>query len=201
MNNLIQPFLEKIKKSPVVLLFWYISGRRIPPPHAYKQKIVALYGEKNNINILYESGTFKGDMVYGMKNKFQKIVSVELSDFYFQRVIKRFKKDKHINIIKGDSEKEIKKFLKSLNEPVVFWLDGHNSFGDTVKGKLNTPIVSELKSILIHENKSHVILIDDARHFTGKDDYPKINYLRKMLKNSNYDLKVKDDIIRIIPQV
>ena len=94
MNNLIQPFLERIKKSPVVLLVWQISGRRIPPPHIYKQKVVKQFAKKFNIHNLYESGTFKGDMVYGMKNNFQKIVSVELSDFYFQLVEKRFKKDK-----------------------------------------------------------------------------------------------------------
>ena len=139
-------------------------------------------------------------MVYGMRNKFLKIVSVELSDFFFQLSKKRFKNDRHISIVKGHSEKEIKKYLKYFNKASVFWLDGHNSFGNTAKGKLNTPVVNELQSILNHKNKSHVILIDDAREFTGENDYPEINELKKMLKNSNYDMNVKDDIIRITPQ-
>lgn len=198
--NLIYFFLEKLKKSPIILVLWYIRRKQIPPPHIYKQKTVFGYGKKYKINKLYESGTFKGDMVYGMRKKFKDIVSIELSDFFYKLALGRFKKNKHIKIIKGDSEKEIKKYLKNLNEPSVFWLDGHNSFGDTAKGKLNTPIVSELKSILSHKNKSHVILIDDAREFTGKNDYPKINNLKMMLKKSNYSMKIESDIIRITPQ-
>lgn len=199
--NLIHIFLEKCKKSPIVLFLWYLRGRRIPPPHIYKQMVVSEYSKKFKINILYESGTFKGDMVYGMKNRFKKIVSVELSDFYFQLAKKRFKNNKHINIIKGDSKKEIKKFLKSLKKASVFWLDGHYSGGETAKSKVNTPIVNELESILNHNIKTHVILIDDARHFNGEDDYPKIDGLKKILKDSNYSMKVKDDIIRITPQI
>jgi len=198
--NLIQIFLEKCKKSPIVLILWYIWRRKIPPPHIYKQKIVSEHGKKYKINILYESGTFKGDMVYGMKNRFQKIISVELSDYYFKQAKKRFKKNKHINIIKGDSEQEIKKFLKSLKEPSVFWLDGHYSFGNTAKSKVNTPIINELKSILNHKIKTHVILIDDAREFRGENDYPEISKLKKMLKKSNYSMQVEVDIIRITPQ-
>lgn len=198
MNNIV----ENIKKSPLVLIIWHLIGKPIPPPHIYKQMVVSKsrYRKSGNIDILYESGTFKGDMVYGMKNRFQKIISIELSNFYFQHSKERFKKNKHINIIKGDSKNEIKKFLKSLKEPAVFWLDGHNSFGDTAKSKLNTPILDELKSILNHKNKSHVILIDDAREFNGKNDYPKINELKRMLNGSNYSLQVKDDIIRITPR-
>lgn len=198
--NLVNIFLEKCKKSPFVLFLWYALGKRIPPPHICKQMVVSEYSKKFKINILYESGTFKGDMVYGMKNRFQKIISVELSNLFFQLAKKRFKNNKHINIIKGDSGKEIKKFLKSLKKSSVFWLDGHYSFGDTAKSKVNTPIVNELKSILNHKIKTHVILIDDARHFNGKDDYPKINELKKMLKDSNYSMMVEDDIIRITPQ-
>lgn len=198
--NSIQIFSEKLKKSPLVLFLWYVNGKKIPPPHIYKQKIVSEYGKTFKINVLYESGTFKGDMVYGMKNRFQKIFSVELSDFYFQIAKKRFNNDKHISIIKGDSEREIQRYLNSLKEPSVFWLDGHYSGGHTTKSKVNTPIINELKSILNHKIKTHVILIDDARHFIGEDGYPKINDLKKMLKGSNYGMKIKDDIIRITSQ-
>lgn len=200
MINIIQTFLEKIKKSPLVLLYWHIGGRKLPPPHIYKQKVVKQYGKKFNIPILYESGTYKGDMVYGMRNKFKKIISIELSNYYFEYAVKRFKSNKNITIIKGDSEKEIKKFLKSFKESCIFWLDGHFSFGRTAKSKVNTPIVNELKTILSHRIKTHVVLIDDAREFKGKNDYPKLNKIKKMLKGSNYSMEVKHDIIRITPQ-
>lgn len=200
MINIIQPFLEKLKKSPIILLFWFMQGRKIPPPHVYKQRVVKQSGKKFNIRALYESGTYKGDMVYGMRNRFKKITSIELSDYYYNYAKKRFKNNKHITIINNDSEKEIKKFLKSIKNPCVFWLDGHFSSGKTAKGKINTPIVNELRSILDHKIKTHVILIDDAREFKGKNDYPKINKIKKMLRGSNYNMEVKYDIIRITPQ-
>lgn len=198
--DILYNLVEKLKKNPIIILLWYLWGKPIPPPHIYKQKIVRIHGKKFRINILVESGTFKGDMVYGVRNGFKKIITIELSDYFFKKAKIRLKNFKNIKIIKGDSGKEIKQILRFVKEPAVFWLDGHYSGGNTTKSKVNTPIINELKSILNHKIKTHVLLIDDARHFTGEDDYPKINDLKKMLKDSNYDMKVKDDIIRITPQ-
>lgn len=194
---MIKTILERLKKSPPVLLIWFLVGKPIPPPHIYKQKVVLNYRSMYKVNTLVESGTYLGDMVFGVKNKFHSIISIELSDFYFKKALQRFKSQPHIKIINGDSGKEIKKILNKTNQPCIFWLDGHYSSGLTAKGKLNTPVLNELKSILAHKIKSHVILIDDARCFTGRDDYPKISAIKKLLKNSNYILGVKNDIIRI----
>lgn len=200
MKNAFESYIEKLKKSPIVLFLWYVQGRKIPPPHIYKQRVVKHAGKNFGISILYESGTYKGDMVYGMRNQFKKITTIELSDFYYRYAKKRLKKYMNITITKGASEKEIKKFLKSLKEPCVFWLDGHFSSGKTARSKFNTPIIDELKNILDHNIKTHIILIDDARDFNGKYDYPKLGSIRKMLAGSNYNMKVKDDIIRITPK-
>lgn len=57
----------------------------------------------------------------------------------------------------------------------------------------------ELKSIFSHKIKEHVILIDDARCFTGQEDYPTIRALKEfVMKNRpDYLFEVKDDIFRI----
>lgn len=196
---MINTLVEKLKKSPLVLLAWTLLGKPIPPPHAYKQSVVSGHGKKFKANTLIESGTYRGDMVFGVRNKFNKIISIELSDYYFKHATKRFKGYKNIKIIKGDSGKEIEKLLNDTKSACVFWLDGHYSAGFTAKGSLNTPIINELKSILSHKIKSHVILIDDARCFIGKDDYPKISEIRNIIQGSNYHLEVKNDIIRITP--
>lgn len=198
--DILYNLVEKLKKNPIIILLWYLLGKPVPPPHIYKQKIVRIYGKKFRINILIESGTFKGDMVYGVRNGFKKIITIELSDYFFKKAKIRLRNFENIKVIKGDSGEKIKQILRFAKEPAVFWLDGHYSGGHTTKSKVNTPIINELKSILIHKIKTHVILIDDARHFTGKDDYPKTNDLKKMLRDSNYSMKVKDDIIRITPQ-
>ncbi len=192
----------KLKKSPVALVFlvlWYLRNKPIPSPPVYKERVVSEYGKRFGIDILFESGTFRGDTVYATKNQFKRMITVELFDYYYKNAVKLFKNDKHIEIYFGDSGKEIKRIIKSINKPALFWLDAHFVGPGTAKGKLNTPIMNELKTILSHKIKSHVILIDDAGYFNGKNDYPTIGKLKDMFKDSGYSLKVENDIIRITP--
>jgi hypothetical protein len=88
--------------------------------------------------------------------------------------------------------------IKDLNEPAIFWLDGHYSSGITAKGDKICPIFEELDSIFNNKPLNHVLLIDDARLFVDEDDYPTIEKLTKYVKNknNNYQVEVKDDIIR-----
>lgn len=199
MKKIINSIFEKAKKSNLVLVYWKLTGRKPPPPHVYKQSVIKKLAKEFNIEILIETGTYKGDMIEALKKKFIKLTSIELSEFYYKNAVERFKQDKHVNIVLGDSGKEIKKLLKSLKTPALFWLDGHFSGGKTAKTKVNTPVMEELIAIFKHKNQSHVILIDDARLFNGNDDYPKMSQIRKLLKGLKYNLEVKDDIIRITP--
>jgi len=86
-----------------------------------------------------------------------------------------------------------------VEKPCLFWLDGHYSGGNTAKGEKETPIMEELRQICAHPVKNHLILIDDAREFTGQNDYPTIESLRTFVgaRLPGYGFDVKDDIIRI----
>lgn len=204
MNNGNISFLFRLNKSPLALIFlvlWYLRKKPIPSPPIYKERVVSKYRKMFGTSILFESGTFKGDMVYACRNQFKRIISVELSTYYFKNAVELFKDYKHIELIFGDSGEEIKRIIKTIKEPTLFWLDGHFVGEGTAKGKLNTPIVKELKAILNHKIKSHVILIDDAGYFNGKDDYPSIKNLKSMLNGSAYSLKVENDIIKITPKL
>jgi hypothetical protein len=164
------------------------------------------YAQKFNIETFVETGTYLGQMIDATKENFKEIVSIELDKNLFERAKNRFSGYKNITILQGDSSELLPGYIQNIRKPILFWLDAHYSAGFTAKGKLNTPIMKELESILIHPlNTEHVILIDDARHFNGGDDYPTLHELRQlaMNKNPNLILNVKDDIIRIhkkIPQ-
>ena len=84
-------------------------------------------------------------------------------------------------------------------EPCLFWLDGHYSAGITAKGEKETPIWEELEHICDHPIKNHVILIDDASLFVGKNDYPNLDSLQKFVESRFPDniFEVRDDMIRI----
>lgn len=140
-----------------------------------------------------------GEMVFVMRNVFQHIYSIELDETYALRAQRKFATKPHITILKGDSATILPKILEKIDSPCLFWLDAHYSAGNTARGDIDTPIIQELEAILHHPVKTHVILIDDAREFVGKGDYPKIETLKRMFEQRRpyWNFDVVDDIIRI----
>ncbi len=170
----------------------------------YKKKSkhtdVNYFRKKYRLSILVETGTYHGDMVAAMLSKFKNIYTIELNELFFEKAKKRFSNDSHVSIIKGDSGEKLGLVIKEINKPILFWLDGHYSGGDTSCGEKETPIYKELQVIFRHNIKNHVILIDDARCFNGTCDYPTQKKLAKFVqKESNYQLSISRDIIRLVP--
>jgi hypothetical protein len=167
-------------------------------PHIVKAKNIADYQKKSGYSVLVETGTFMGDMVEAQRKNFEKIISIELDTALFTRAKKLFVKNHNVCIILGDSGKVLPLVVKELTEPAIFWLDGHYSSGVTARGDTDCPIFEELGAILDNSDLPHIILIDDARCYTGENDYPTIASLKKFIlsKNMNYTFENKDDIIR-----
>jgi hypothetical protein len=177
---------------------WVQAGKPVPPPDSFKQSTVRQYAKQYGIRVFIETGTYLGDMVHSVKDLFHEIYSIELSAELYERAKKKFFKYKHISILEGDSSKVLPQILNHVVEPCIFWLDGHWSGGITAKGEKETPIVAELNHVLGHSIKDHVILIDDARCFTGKNGYPTLAELRELISDRypNNIFEVRDDIIR-----
>lgn len=156
---------------------WIADGRPVPPPHVVKQHIVRSYAMDYGLDTLVETGTYLGTMVEAQRKYFKQIYSIELSKDLHARAVKRFKKYDHIHLIQGDSSHALS--MIDLTGPALFWLDGHYSGGITAHGDKECPILEELE----HIEKSpfdNVILIDDARLFTG-GAYPTIDELETLL--------------------
>jgi hypothetical protein len=179
---------------------WKIEGCPSPPPHAVKQITIGEYQRKYGYSTLVETGTYMGEMVEAQKARFKKIFSIELGADLFNQARKRFYKDTNVNIVQGDSGKILPKILSVINEPAIFWLDGHYSAGVTAKGEKECPIFEELSAILKSRRLNHILLIDDARCFTGDGDYPTVDRLSEYVKrkNAQYQIEVKHDIIRCV---
>jgi hypothetical protein len=178
---------------------WIADGRPVPPPHVVKQDTVIEFGHRFRIPVFIESGTYLGQMVHAVKEVFPEIYSIELGTQLFERVQKEFAQAQHITILHGDSGEILGQILDRIQKPCLFWLDGHFSEGITVRGAVDTPIRSELRQILRHPlARRHVILIDDARLFTGESHYPTIGYLRELVAPVGFsNFEVVDDIVRI----
>ena len=179
---------------------WNKDGCPVPPPHIVKQITIKEYKDKYGYEVLVETGTYMGAMVEAQKKRFKKIVSIELGVDLFNKATEKFKRDKNVTIVQGDSGKVLPEILLAINEPAIFWLDGHYSAGVTAKGEKNCPIFEELDAIFNSKTFNHILLIDDARCFIGKGDYPTIDQLTEYIKSKNekYAVEVKHDIIRYV---
>jgi hypothetical protein len=179
---------------------WKKNGCPNPPPHYLKQLAILEYQKKYNYTTLVETGTYLGEMVEAVKKKFDKIISIELGEDLYNNAKNKFKNDKNITIIKGDSGNVLPTVMSKINDPAIFWLDGHYSAGITAKGEKECPIFEELNAIFQSKQLNHILLIDDARGFVGEGDYPTIEKLTDFVKSKNekYQLEVKHDIIRFI---
>jgi len=182
---------------------WVAQGYPVPPPHIVKQKTLRAYAQRFNLRVLVETGTFLGDMVEALRRDFTKIYSIELDPRLYARARRRFATYQHISIIEGDSGVELAHIVDGLNEPALFWLDGHYSAGATARGSTESPIWNELQQILTSQVRGHVILIDDARCFGRDPGYPMLDEIRHYVASiwPAAQWIVTDDIIRIEPEV
>ncbi|MGP8321842.1 MAG: hypothetical protein ACT6FE_05920, partial [Methanosarcinaceae archaeon] len=190
-----QRYHAKLKAAMQKLAIkWNLTGH--PLPDEKKQITIKKYATKFAIQTFIETGTYKGDMVEAVKDTFSTIHSVELDEKLYEAAKLKFKEKKHIAIHQGDSTDILPAILQIIEKPCVFWLNGHYSGGITARGQKDTPIIEELKYIFNHQIKNHVILIDDARCFTGKNDYPTLTKLKKFVSKEgyNYTFDVPNDI-------
>lgn len=206
--------LKKVLWRPIFRTYSMLSqkytNRFIIPEYSEKRTIILSYQKKYNSKTFVETGTLLGDTVEMMKSHFNSLYSIELSKELALKAQDRFSGNSNIKIIEGDSGEVLKELVPTLKKPVLFWLDGHYSheffiggqYIITAKSEKQTPILKELESILKKGIESNVILIDDARCFIGRHDYPSLKELKKYLLRfgvKNEQVLIKRDIIRIVP--
>ncbi|MEQ9298912.1 MAG: hypothetical protein RIF33_10125 [Cyclobacteriaceae bacterium] len=177
---------------------WTNAGKPFPPPNVIKQMMVEEYSEKHHAEVLIETGTYLGSMIFAQRHNFKQIYSIELAEVFWTQATRRFKSHDHINIVLGNSADRMSEVIEKSKGKILFWLDGHFSGGGTAESQC--PVMDELDAI-INDSRQHVILIDDARCF-GVDDYPTLEEIETFLKQktSEYQLDIKDDVIRIVYQ-
>lgn len=147
-----------------------------------------------------ESGTYEGD---GITNAliagFKEIYSIELAPYFYEKALKKFRKNKNVHIILGDSGTVLWEVIKDIDEPITFWLDGHYSGGNTGIGSNGyTPILQELDCIRRHHIKDHTILIDDVRLFgTAEFDFVTTDEILQILQEINpaYEFRYEEGCI------
>jgi hypothetical protein len=180
--------------------YWKLRGEPIRSPHLLKQRTVRDYAQRYDLRVLVETGTYYGEMVAAMKNRFARIYSVEFDSALAARAAKKFVRRPHIHILHGDSQKVVPELLQSLKEPALFWLDAGYYGWAGLQGDRQR-LTSELEAILSHSISRHVILMDDARGLNGQNGAPTVEQLKQRIEAGfpGRTVEVKYDILRITP--
>ena len=180
--------------------YWKLRGEPERSPHLLKQRTVRDYAERYRLSVLIETGTYYGEMVAAMRNRFAEIYSVEFDSRLAQRAAKKFARWPHIHILEGDSGQVVPELLQSLRTPALFWLDaGYYGWAGLQGDKQR--LTGELEAILRHSIPQHVILMDDARGLNGQNGAPTVEDLKRRIEASfpGRKVEVKHDILRITP--
>ena len=156
---------------------------------------------KNMSPVFLETGSFEGDAIHAVNktSKCKKIYSIEIDKYYFDLVTTRFKGNKSVELIHGDSANCLGNVISKIPKEtrITFWLDGHYSGSDTGQGVLDFPIIKELNQIKNSGRNNDIIIIDDIDSFIDPTPLPAVGVTRSevinaiMGINSNYILTYK----------
>jgi hypothetical protein len=130
-------------------------------------EIKKLYPLYANIEVFVETGTNYGNTILGLYHYFRELHTIEIQESIYNNVAYKANSYgiQNIQFYLGDSAIILPDILNRIPDPVIFFLDGHFSQGDTGRGSSDTPLLDELKNIDKAHNKNSVIIIDDYRMF------------------------------------
>ena len=181
---------------------WRAQGSPLPAPDLVKYNVIREYARRYRTTVLIETGTFYGNAIFTVRRDFREIHSIELAPALHELNVRELGHLSHIHLHLGDSAKVLPLLLRDVREPALFWLDGHFCAGPSARAKTyDTPISAELDHLLRQPAGQNVVLIDDARLFVGRDNYPTIPELCEIVHRQRPDatFAVDLDIIRIAP--
>ena len=180
---------------------WRRAGCPSPPPDAIKYDCIRHYARTHGTPVLVETGTWFGDAIFTLRGEFRAIHSIELAPALHAQAREALAHLPHIHLHLGDSAAELTRLAPTLAGPTLYWLDGHWCDGPSARGTKDTPIMEELSFLLDQPVGQDVVLVDDARFFTGEHGYPTVDALRRLVaaKRPAASFELQDDIIRIVP--
>ncbi len=161
--------------------------------------------------VFVETGTFHGDTIAEVADRFDEVHSVELSEELFREARDRFADRPTIHIHHGDSAA----FLSAIHPQiegrgVLYWLDAHWCVAEATAGQTSQcPLLDELAA-LQPIDETTVILIDDARLYLCPPPDPHevshwpnwqqiLDALRQI--SSRHEMMVVNDVIAFYPSV
>jgi hypothetical protein len=202
----LRSFIRSFIPRPIASLRYRLQGallwreRQYAPPSPDHIKRLVLLRSGIPGAIWVETGTYLGDTTHILSQHSKSVYSIEPEPTLFRNAEKRFKNEPNVKILKGLSEEVFPQLVPTLSGEINFWLDGHNSFGITHKGPLDTPISVELDCIQKHLSRFSkiAVLIDDVHCFNPEikefAGYPSLDYLVDWARRNKLAWRIEHDI-------
>jgi SAM-dependent methyltransferase len=150
-----------------------------------------------NLNVVIETGTFLGDTTHFLAARGYSVVTIEVEPRLAAWARARFDGVANVRVVEGDSEQLMSGLIANLDQPALFYLDGHYSGGETGKGQHETPVVKEVEAILREAPSGSFVIIDDVRCFGRLKDYPPLlDFLASLRDRGVDDAVVMNDSIQ-----
>lgn len=162
---------------PLLLLKWQyeiainkINGKN-RLHNLQKRRMLYRLASNNRIDYFIETGTSIGDTCYYLRRAARNIISIEYDTATAKMAASRFKSQKNISIIHGDSRDVLPKVLNGVKGRLMFWLDGHkNEYSESTAEVV--PLLKELDAIANCESDEYIIAVDDIDYLDKKRGYP-----------------------------
>jgi hypothetical protein len=162
-----------------VAVYRYDAGDVGPPSDLAKRRYLLKLFRDRGHGVLVESGTYLGGTVEFFLPYADRIVSVEIEPRLFEEAVRRFANKPKVELRLGDARKLIPELAAELEEPALFWLDGHFTGGvNTMMGEQLEPapgILEALASLELPEGTT--VVVDDLRLFGRGDGFPALETL------------------------
>ncbi len=204
------PLMEskRLSKAERRISNWENAGRKGRPPEPVKHRNLLEIARKNGLKLLIETGTYHADTLYALRNEFEELHSVELSDDYYSLSRFRLSGYPHIHLHHGDSAIVLPRIVEALQRPALFWLDAHYGIyrdHGAAEGVTYAPVLQELGHIFSKGGAvRHCVAIDDAHYFGSDKNYPTIDEVEKFFTDKNISVMIRNDkeldCLSIIPQ-
>lgn len=151
--------------------------------------------DANEYSTFIETGTYVGETVRSIQPYFEKVHTIEISEYLYNRFFQEHPDYGNVTVHLGDSSKVIPELLNQFdeNQKCVFWLDGHFSHGCTSKGDKDVPLLEECQSIdRLYKPDEGLVLVDDYRLFgvTEPEDWSDITV--ESIKNCFTNFEVSE---------
>jgi len=186
--------------KPAFVETWEELGSPEPMPDELKHDAIRHYARKNHALALVETGTYLGGTVIAMKNYFDQVWTIEVS----QEVHEEFRKahpdlPEHVTALVGKSYDLLPEISDYLEGTTVFWLDAHGStWGNEFDGpSVDVPessVLKELEIIFANKHDGDVVLIDDTNIF-GTYGWMPLEEVISFIETAGYSCRIEGLIL------